>query len=135
MEQNQGIRTTRTVLLVDDDADYLLGKKLELQAAGYTVLEAESSLKAEELIEQTKPDIAVIDLMMEEDDSGFTLCYFIKKRFPDVPVIIVTGVASETGIDFDAATREERAWIKADALLAKPVRFEQLEREIKRLMK
>lgn len=39
---------------------------------------------------------------------------------------MVTGVTGETGIEFDAATNEERAWIKADELLAKPVRPEQL---------
>ena len=43
-----------------------------------------------------------------------------------MPVILVTAVASETGLDFDAATAEERGWIKADAVLDKPVRFEQL---------
>ena len=46
----------------------------------------------------------------------------------------VTGVASETGIDFDASTKEERSWIKADVVLDKPIRFEQLEREIHRLV-
>ncbi len=38
-------------------------------------------------------------------------------------------------MDFDAATDEERSWIKADAMLAKPIRFEQLKREIDRLLK
>jgi hypothetical protein len=49
-------------------------------------------------------------------------------------VILVTGVAAETGIPFSAATREERIWIKADALLPKPIRFEQLQPEVERLL-
>jgi CheY-like chemotaxis protein len=125
----------KTILLVDDDQDYLLEKKIQLEHAGYKVITADSAKQGLELLEQQKPDIMVVDLMMEEHDSGFSICYFSKKRYPDVPVIIVTGVVSETGLEFDAVTREERSWIKADAMLSKPIRFEQLESEIRKLLK
>ena len=51
-----------------------------------------------------------------------------------MPVILVTGVAAETGLEFDSTTGEERSWIKADRVIAKPIRFEQLESEIARLV-
>jgi hypothetical protein len=63
------------------------------------------------------------------------LCYTAKKKDPDFPVILVTGVTSETGIEFDVITDEERSWIKADIVLAKPVRAEQILNELKRLLK
>jgi hypothetical protein len=47
---------------------------------------------------------------------------------------MVTAVAAETGLAFNVKTREEHRWIKADSLLEKPVRAEQLQREIKRLL-
>ena len=78
------------------------------------------------MLAQTRPDLAIVDLMMEYKDSGFALCYHIKKKDPSIPVILVTAVTSETGLEFDAATEEERSWVKADAMLAKPLRFEQL---------
>lgn len=124
----------KTVLIVDDDVDFLQQQKLRLQAAGYQVLSAEGQKEAEELLAQRRPDVAVVDLMMEHVDGGFALCYRIKKLDPKIPVILVTAVASETGLDFDAATDEERSWVRADALLAKPVRFEQLTKEIERLL-
>jgi two-component system, OmpR family, response regulator len=71
---------------------------------------------------------------MEHTDSGFTLCHHIKKRYPDVPVIIITAVTSETGLEFDSYTAEERSWVKADSMLSKPIRVEQLLREIERLL-
>jgi hypothetical protein len=37
-------------------------------------------------------------------------------------------------MDFALASDNDRAWIRADALLAKPIRFEQLRREIDRLL-
>ena len=124
----------KTILVVDDDQDFLFQQKIQLEAAGYKTITAGSSKEARELLRSSKPDMAVIDLMMEEMDAGFTLCREIKKQHPGCPVVICTGVTSETGMEFDAATSEERAWVQADALLDKPVRFEQLQREIERLI-
>ena len=81
-----------------------------------------------------RPDVAVVDVMMEYPDAGFVLCHHIRKKDPSIPVILVTSVNRETGMDFDMATEEDRVWIKADALLAKPIRFEQLLGEIDRLL-
>ncbi len=122
------------ILAVDDDTDYLAQLRVQLEAAGYAVSTAESVRSAEEALTREKPDLAIVDLMMERADGGFSLCHRIKKMDPRIPVLLVTAVASETGMDFDAATAEERSWVKADAVLAKPIRFEQLRREIRRLL-
>jgi CheY-like chemotaxis protein len=124
----------RRVLLVDDDPDYVLSMRTRLQAAGYDVTTAESVAEARVRLDEALPDAAIIDLMMEEPDGGFGLCFQIKKRNRAIPVIMVSAVTSETGLDFGTATDAERAWIKADAFLAKPVRFEQLQRELDRLL-
>jgi len=124
----------KTILIVDDDIDLLEQIKLQLLPLGYNVLTAESQAQAEQLLENHQPDLALVDLMMEHTDGGFALCHHIKKKFPNTPVIIVTAVASETGLDFDAATDEERSWVKADALLAKPVRFEQLKKHVEQFL-
>ncbi|MGM0600856.1 MAG: response regulator [Candidatus Rifleibacteriota bacterium] len=123
-----------TVLLVDDDQDFRMQQKIMLESLGYKVLEAESGKSAISTVEENTPDIAVVDLMMEEEDAGFTLCHKLKKKFPEMPIIMVTAVAAETGLSFDVKTREEHRWIKADALLEKPVRAEQLQREITKLL-
>ena len=123
-----------TVLLVDDDLDFLEQHKLLLLAKGFEVLTAESQAQAEKLLKTVRPDVAVLDLMLEHVDGGFALCYHIKKLDPKIPVILVTAVTSETSLAFDASTAEERRWVKADVLLPKPIRFEQLLREINRLL-
>ena len=121
------------ILLVDDDLDFLDSIKTMLESTGYNVVTAESVSEAESKLNENNLDLAIVDLMLEKVDGGFTLCYKIKKQNPQIPVIMVTGVASETNLSFDAETDEERSWIKADAVLDKPVRFEELEREIARL--
>jgi len=126
--------TTTTILLVDDDVDFITQVQVQLEAAGYTVITAGSLADAEAIIAGTRPDLAILDLMMEHSDAGFVLAHKIKQLEPPPPVILVTAVMSEKGIGFDATTPEERSWVKADVVLDKPVRFEQLQREIERLL-
>lgn len=125
---------TRTILVVDDDEDFILQQRALLEAMGYKVVTANTRHKAEELFVKAKPDLAVVDLMMEDLDAGFTLCHLMKQARPTLPVILVSSVIKETGFEFDVATEEERSWVKADAMLDKPLRFEQLQREISRLL-
>ena len=122
------------ILIVDDDEDFLFQHRIQLENAGFEVMTAGSRTQAEELIDSFTPDLAILDLMMENHDDGFVLSHHLKHRFPQMPVILVTAVTSETGLVFDPNSPTERAWIGADALLAKPIRFEQLRREMDRLL-
>ncbi len=128
-------KMNKSILVVDDDIDFLTQMRINLQEAGFQVITAEGQADAEEILNTTSPALAIVDLMMENVDGGFSLSYHIKKKDPAIPVILVTAVASETGLEFDAKTDEERSWVKADVFLAKPIRFEQLLREINRLLK
>jgi len=125
---------SKTILVVDDDVDYLFQTQLKLEKFGYKTITAESQKEAELIIEKTKPDMAIIDLMMENEDSGFILSYKIKKKYPDVPVIINTAVAAETGITFDINDENNRKWIRADLFLDKGIRSDLLKAEIERLL-
>jgi DNA-binding response OmpR family regulator len=123
------------VLLADDDPDYLFQVAFYLRKSGYDVMAVESQAEAEQVMAKTKPDIAVFDLMMESDDSGFILCYKLKRKYPDVPVILATAVARETGITFGLNSGQDREWIRADLYLEKGIRPEQLDLEIKKLLR
>jgi CheY-like chemotaxis protein len=122
------------ILIVDDDQDYLFQLQKKVENFGYKTITAEGQKEAEELLEKTKPDLAILDLMMENEDSGFILCYKLKKKYPDVPIIIATGVAAETGISFDINDENNRKWIKADRFLDKGIRTERLKEEIEKLL-
>jgi len=124
----------KTILTVDDDIDILEQLKYQLENANYKVISAASQEEAQERLKDTKFDLAILDLMMENMDSGFVLCHQIKKLNPQTPVIILTAVTSETGMEFDATTHEERSWVKADILMDKPVRSEQLLKEVQKLL-
>lgn len=125
----------KTVLIADDDIDSLSQLSFQIKGMGMNVLTAETQKEAEDIIETTKPDIAIFDLMMDNRDSGFILSYKLKKKYPDVPVIIATAVTADTGMIFGLETQEEKSWIKADLYLEKGMRPEQLQQEIKKLLK
>lgn len=125
----------KKILIVDDDVDVITVMKMHVESFGFDVITAESQKEGEEIIETQKPDLAILDLMMENRDSGFILSYKIKKKYPEVPVIIATGVTAETGMIFGLDTEEEKNWIKADQYLEKGIRPDQLHREINKLLK
>src|SRR3989339_661763 len=107
----------KIILIADDDTDQL------------------SVMEAKDYLEKNKPDLAIFDLMMDNKDSGFIISYKLKKKYPDVPVIIATAVTAETGLVFGLDSQNERQWIKADTYMEKGIRKDQLHKEINKLLK
>jgi CheY-like chemotaxis protein len=122
------------ILVVDDDQDIKEQVALVLRGAGYEVLTAGSRDEAEELLLGGKPDLAVLDLMMESMDAGFVLAHRLNELYPGTPVILLTAVTASTGLSFDAASREALAWMKAGRVLDKPVRADQLKAEVRKML-
>jgi DNA-binding NtrC family response regulator len=123
----------KKILVVDDDLD-LLEQMTAILAGDYEVTGVEGQAAAEEALLKMKPDLAILDLMMEEKDSGFVLGYQIKKLYPETPVILLTAVASATGVSFATQNSDAQSWIKVDKIMDKPVRPEQLKSEVRRLL-
>ncbi|RJP61068.1 MAG: response regulator [Ignavibacteriales bacterium] len=122
----------KKILLVDDDIDLLEQHKTILQAKGFKIVTAENVEDGWNVFKKEKPDAAVIDLIMEEHDSGFILCHKIKRDLygKNIPVFILTSATYVTGFKFGTSTSEEKEWIKADALLNKPIVEEELLKKL-----
>ena len=69
-----------------------------------------------------------IDLMMEHTDSGFTLARRIRReeRFQNIPLVMLSGVASETGVGFTREREELKSWSHLDDFVDKPVSVHRL---------
>jgi len=126
---------SKTILVVDDDLDVVAQLEAILGGAGYEVATASGREEAEELLLTVQPDLAIVDLMMEHMDAGFFLAHNLRKLYPGTPVILLTGVRAVTGLSFAAQSESARSWLKADKVLDKPVRREQLLAEVGRLLK
>jgi len=128
-------KNTKTIFLVDDDVDIIMQTTAMLEKMGFTVVSACGQKEAEEMMGSIKPDLAILDLMMENKDSGFILSHRLKSRFPGLPVIIATALTAETGMMFSLEDSNDKRWIQADLYLEKGIRPDQMQREIYKLLK
>ncbi len=126
----------KTIFLVDDDIDIIYQMTTMLENMDYNVVSAVGQKEAEAMMNtMSRPDLAILDLMMENKDSGFILSHRLKNRFPGIQVIIATALTAETGMMFSLEDRDDKNWIQADLYLEKGIRPDQLQREIHKLLK
>jgi CheY-like chemotaxis protein len=111
------------LLFVDDDSTFLEAQKVFFEARGYKVLMAEGTESALSLLKQETPDMIFLDLMMEHSDSGFALAHRIRseERFREIPLVMLSGVAAETGTGFSRERESLKSWSHLDDFLDKPV--------------
>ena len=61
------------ILIVDDDPDMVLAARLCLEGAGHAVIEAGNGTEGLEKIKQDKPDLIILDVMMDSTTEGFQI--------------------------------------------------------------
>lgn len=122
------------VLIIDDDMEFVKLYSLFLKNSGLQVEAAYSAAEGLGAIEDVNPDIVVLDVMMEHFDSGFNVSKDIKAKHPDLPVILMTAIGEETGLDFKPRSDEEKELMHADAFLDKQSSPEELLGKINELL-
>jgi CheY-like chemotaxis protein len=80
----------KSILLVDDDADFALALKLALEADGYAVQLAGNGREALELQRLRPADVVITDLVMPEQD-GFETIQNFRREFPRTKIVVVSG--------------------------------------------
>ena len=88
--------TSKTVLIVDDEAAIREMIAVALQMAGYRCLEAENAQNAHAIVVDHQPDIILLDWMMP-DVSGIELARRLKREtaYADIPIIMLTARSEE----------------------------------------
>lgn len=124
--ETEEMEMARTILFVDNDTLFVDQMRQVFIGAGYRVLWARTRAEAERIIEETRPDIVIAEVTLEHQDGGFCLAWAVKKKYPDVPVVMVSAVTWHTGLYFSLSGTGDRNWIKAEAFLDKPIRAEEL---------
>ena len=126
----------KNILMVDDDADFLMATKLVLEKTGYRV---EICMSAKECIAKLKimkPDLLILDVMMETDHTGFDLCRELKRDADtkDIPILMLTAVDQKYSMNFGSTAGDE-FWLPVDAFIDKPVEANVLLERVKKLLK
>jgi len=125
-------RAKKKVLLVDDDVDFLDMHAAVLSNRGYDVVTARSSKECLDRLDRIRPDVVVLDVMMERFDSGFIASKKIKDKHPEIRVLLLTSIGSQTGLEF-SSNAEILKETGADSLLDKPVSPKAFVEEIEAL--
>jgi CheY-like chemotaxis protein len=122
----------RKILFVDDDRDFLGAQEAFFRGRGYQVVTQDRTEGALERACAEKPDVIVLDLMMEHHDSGFVLARRLRQEpgLAKVPILMLSGVAAATGHKFSGDAAALKDWMKLDAFLDKPVTGRQLVKVI-----
>lgn len=112
----------RRIVIVDDDVDFVAANRVALEAAGYEVLSANDSRRGVELVRQVRPDLVVMDLMMEQFYAGFSAVQALagEEETRDIPILMVSGVTGETGLRVDEGGRTPE-WLAVVEFIHKPV--------------
>jgi DNA-binding response OmpR family regulator len=90
-----------TILCVDDDPDVLDSLRIVLESRGYTMVGARSAEEGLEKYSSAHPDLLMIDLMMEEVDSGTTLVTKLQALGNTAPVYMLSSVGEELQYSVD----------------------------------
>jgi len=123
------------VLVIDDDPSFTTAMTPVLESRGYQVEAAYNKEEAMEKIEKSKPDLILLDIMMERLTDGFDLCYKLKHdpELRKIPVLAVSAINKEIGFRFSPGTDGE--YFQADDFVEKPVKPENLLKRVEKLLK
>jgi CheY-like chemotaxis protein len=110
------------ILIVDDDPDITEAMKVVLENADYGVDSANDSEQAMELVKSTRPDLIIMDIMMNTLREGFLLSRELKNnpRYKHIPILMISAAKEKIGIDFKPAAGDEE-WLPVEDFLDKPV--------------
>ncbi len=125
------------ILLVDDDRDLTDSLSQILRLKGYEVVVAYSGTEGLKKLLETRPDLVIMDVMMETDTAGFEAIYKIRsdrpdskfREFKDLPIIILTAIDQVTNARF-SLDQEESFLPGHNEFLNKPVDPDELLEKI-----
>jgi CheY-like chemotaxis protein len=111
--------SARTVLLVDDDADFVEMNRMLLEQNGYAVRVAYSGRQCLAEVAAHRPDLIILDMVMESRDDGFEVSRQLRnsEHTKAIPVVMIT--SANDSIPFHL--EPDRTWLPVDTLLEKPV--------------
>jgi two-component system, OmpR family, response regulator RpaA len=117
------------ILTVDDDPSIVELVKINLEMQGHQVITAPDGIQGYALVQQERPSLVILDVMMPEVD-GYTVCQRIRKNadIAETPVLLLTalGVVDDKVKGFD---------VGADDYLVKPFEIPELLVRVRALLR
>jgi two-component system alkaline phosphatase synthesis response regulator PhoP len=127
------------ILIIDDDDDLVLAMRLPLEAAGYKVSRAANSEEGLKQVKEVKPDLIILDVMMDSTTAGFQVSLALRspdpqseyKAFSKIPILMLTAIHTTTAMRFGP----DKEYLPVDAFLEKPIEPSKLLEQVRKHLK
>jgi CheY-like chemotaxis protein len=125
------------ILIVDDDPDFVSAITIVLERAGFHCVDTPNARLGLEKVDIVKPDLIILDVMMEDISAGFRFANTLRARerhmsAKQVPIIMITNVQKLTDLAFEE--RVGTQLLPVDVFLDKPVEPEILVKKVEKLL-
>ena len=122
------------ILIIDDDPDIVYVARMCLEEIGHSVIDAKNGMEGLEKIQEDRPDLIILDVMMDTATEGFHLA--LKLRNPDpksdwapykeIPILMLTAIHSTTPLRFEP----DIDYLPVELFVDKPIDPEDLQNKV-----
>ena len=113
------------ILIIDDDDDLVITFRLPLEAHGYQVFRAANRQEGLQKMKEVKPDLILLDVMMDSMTAGFELSRTIRNPDPaseyaayrEIPIVMITAIRATASLRFAS----DKAQLPVDDFIEKPI--------------
>jgi len=126
--------TVQKIVIIDDNKDYLFTMETFLKRNGFDVLTIDDGRAGVDLVRKEKPDLVLLDVMMETLFSGFEVYRQLRtdQHLKSIPIIGISGMADEINVKFNKDTDAD--YFNPDEFLEKPVDKDVLLKKINEVL-
>ncbi|MHB8930525.1 MAG: response regulator transcription factor [Melioribacteraceae bacterium] len=117
------------IAIIDDDPDILDASSLVLKSKGYNVITANNPNDGYKIVKEKKPNLIILDVMMDEPDDGFFLAQKFRKENIITPILMYTSVSKAIGFEFG-----KNEMVPVDDFVEKPISPDELVRKVELLL-
>ncbi|MGB2955181.1 MAG: response regulator [Anaerolineales bacterium] len=121
-----------TILIIDDDPDFVNATRIVLEKEGYKVERAAGGKEGFQVARKSSPDLVILDVMMDSVLDGVSVSRKMNEddATRDIPIVMVTSIANTDYADLFPTDE----YIHIDAFLSKPIDPEKLINKIRRIL-
>jgi DNA-binding response OmpR family regulator len=119
----------KLIVIIDDDPDILDASSLVLKSKGYDVITANNPTDGYKIVKEKKPNLIILDVMMDEPDDGFFLAQKFRKEKINTPILMYTSVSKAIGMDFGKSEM-----VPVDDFVEKPISPDELVKKVESLL-
>ncbi len=126
------------ILTVDDDPDIVLAVRMCLEDAGHEVFEASNGEEGLRQVAEVKPDLIILDVMMDTPTTGFQMALRLRNPDPtspladykDVPILVLSSIHSTTDLRFGP----DENYLPIEEFIDKPIDLDLLVSKVNTLL-